>query len=434
MKATLERGLSLTQATAINMIDMVGIGPFVTLSFIAAALNGYSCLLAWIIGAVLSFTDGMIWAELGAKWPMAGGSYVFLQKIFKPPFGRMMAFLFVWQTTIQAPLVMASAAIGFSDYFTYLVPLNDVYKKALSGGVILAMMVLLYRRIGKIGNISIVLSIITAGTILWIIVSGFLPFKPIPFISTEGLALAKPLGFAALALASQKAIYSYLGYYNVCHLGGEIKAPEINIPRAIFISITGIAFLYIMMQLAVLKVLPWQLVAESKFPVSLYFNQLYNSAVAKFATGFILIIALSSLFSVMLGYSRVPYAAALDGNFFKVFGRLHTRLHFPHYSLLAMGSLAFIFSLLFRLSEVIAAIISMRILIQFVAQAIGVIGWHRRLPDDDRPFKMPFFPWPAVISMSIWFFILFFSGWYILFALGIIALGLDLYRIKETET
>lgn len=344
-----------------------------------------------------------------------------------------MAFLFIWQTTIQAPLVVASGAIGFSGYLEYLVPLGFYGKKMVSGALVVLLIALLYRDIRSIGKISILLWIITGGTILWLIFSAFGHFNAAQAfdwnISNQAFSAAF---FVALGQASLKSVYSYLGYYNVCHLGAEIKDPERNIPRAIFISITGIAVLYISMQIAVLGVLPWQEIAASEFIISTYFERIYNHTAGQIATVLILCIALASLFSVILGYSRIPYAAAKNGDFFKVFAKVHPRLHFPHVSLLALGGLAFVFSLLFKMKEVITAIICMRILIQFVSQAVGVIAWHRNRLADERPFRMPLFPIPAVVSIIIWLFILFTSEWqYIAFAIGIIVIGIVLFRIKE---
>ncbi len=429
----LERSLSLTQATAINMIDMVGIGPFVTLSFIVGAMQGPACILAWLLGAFLAYMDGMVWAELGAKWPEAGGSYVFLQKLYgHKRWGKMLPFLFVWQTTIQAPLVIASGAIGFSAYLTYLVPLSTIAQKAVSGAMVILVVAMLYRDIKSIGKLSVVLWLITGSTIIWLVLSAIGHFNMTQaFNYADGFNLSS-LFFVALGQASLKAVYSYLGYYNVCHLGAEIKNPEVNIPRSMFISITGIAVLYLCMQIAVLGVLPWKQIAASPFVVSTYFETIYNVQVARVATVLILAIAMSSLFAATLGYSRIPYAAALNGDFFPVFAKVHKRLHFPHVSLLAIGGLAFVFSLLFRLGEVITAIITMRILVQFIMQAVGLIIWHREKPNEHRPYKMPLFPWPAVLSIIIWLFILVSSGWhFISIALGIIAMGVVLYFVKE---
>lgn len=429
----LERGLSLTQATAINMIDMVGIGPFITLSLIVSLMQGNMSILAWLLGALLAFMDGFIWAELGAKYPQAGGSYVFLQKLYHGKWGRLMAFLFIWQTVIQAPLVIASGSIGFAQYFSFLMPLGFWGKKILSGALVLLLTALLYRGIKSIGKISVLLWVITGGTILWLIISG-LPkadFKQALDLKNN-FSGYNFLFFAALGQASMKSVYSYLGYYNICHLGAEIKDPEKNIPRSMFLSIAGIAVLYLLMQTVVSGVLPREQIAVSEFVVSEYFEQIYNHTVAQIATALVLCIALSSLFSVMLGYSRVPYAAALNGDFFPVFSKVHPKHKFPHVSLLFLGGLAFIFSLLFRMSDVISAIIIMRILIQFVSQAVGVLIWHYREPLEERPFKMPLFPVPAIISILIWMFIFLSSSWqFIAFALGIILTGTVLFGIKE---
>ena len=431
----LERGLSLPQATAINMIDMVGIGPFVTMSIIVGLMHGPGSIFAWLLGALLAYMDGMVWCELGAKWPEAGGSYVFLQKIFSGrKLGKLMAFLFIWQTTIQAPLVIASGAIGFSKYFSYLISLTEIQKKMVSGTLVILLVALLYRNIKSIGKISVVLWIITGGTILWLIGSGFGRFNAHQAFNWhfEGFDSSLLL-FAALGRSSLNAVYSYLGYYNVCHLGAEIKNPAKNIPRSIIISITGIAILYLGMQTMVLGVLPWQTVAKSDFVASLYFETIYNSHfVGQVATFMILIIALSSLFSAILGYSRIPYAAALNGDFFSIFARVHPKHKFPHISLLAIGGLGFVFSLLFKLGDVITAILMMRILIQFVSQSVGVIAWHYRKPHEDRPFRMPLFPVPAILSILIWMFIFFSSdAKFIIGALIIIGSGLVAYFVRD---
>jgi len=426
----LERSLSLTQATAINMIDMVGIGPFVTIPFIVGAMRGPQCILAWLLGALLAFLDGSVWAELGAKWPEAGGSYVFLQNLYgNKKFGRMMSFLLVWQTVIQAPLVVASGAIGFSQYLTYLVPLTGIQQKLISGGLVILITLLLYRNIKSIGKISILLWIITGGTFLWLIGSGFSHFNTHwAFGYSKDSFDFTPVFFVGLGQASLKTVYSYLGYYNVCHLGAEIKNPERNIPRSIFISVAGIAVLYLGMQIMILGAMPWQKIAGSDFVISAYFEHIYNLQIAKVATALILFIAVASLFAVMLGYSRIPYAAALDGNFFPAFGKLHPTKKFPYVSLLVLGAFGFVFSLLFKMKEVITAIITMRIIIQFIGQSAGVMYWHWHKPTDLRPYKMWLYPLPAIIGIIIWLFILFTSPWmYIAGAAVIITAGVLVY-------
>ena len=434
---SLIRGLNLIQATAINMIDMVGIGPFVTIPLVIGAMNGPQSILAWILGAVLAFMDGFVWSELGAAMPMAGGSYNFLKKIYgEKKWGSLMSFLYIWQTVIQAPLVIASGAIGFATYFQYLIPLTDMQQKIVSGCVVILIFLLLNRDIISVGKLSVFLWVGVIGTIGWLIIGGLTHFNP-------SLALTYPpdafklnsLFFLGLGNASIKTVYSYLGYYNVCHLGGEIKDPEKNIPRSMFLSIGGIALLYILMQLCILGVIPWQQAKDSQFIVSTFFETVYGKTAATIATIMILWIALSSLFAVMLGYSRVPYAAARDGNFFKVFARVHPTKKIPHVSLMILAAVAFIFSLLFKLKEVITAIIVMRILVQFVGQSVGVIYLRFKKEKIYLPFKMWLFPVPAVLGIIIWLFIFFSSGWeYILGALGIILVGVIIFLVRAANS
>ena len=319
-KPALERKLSLLHATAINMIDMVGIGPFVVLSVVAQIMGGPYFLYAWVAGALLSYLDAMVWSQLGAALPRAGGSFHFLKEGYGEKAGSLMSFLFVWQTMIQAPLVIASAAIGFSQYANYFFHLSFLQEKAVSGLVVILVILLLYRKIESIGKISVFLWIGVLGTMGWIIFGGIAHgnfLEPIKHIN-DGFTMQH--GFvAALGFASVKTIYSYLGYYNVCHLGGEIKNPSRNIPRSMFISITGIAILYLAMNVSVASVLPFQTIVNSKFVVSDYIKALYGPTAGAFATVLILMVAFASLFSATLGYSRIPYAAAQDRSFFPFF-------------------------------------------------------------------------------------------------------------------
>ena len=429
----LERGLGLKEAAALNMIDMVGIGPFIVIPLVIGAMNGPQCILAWIIGAALSFADGFVWAELGAAMPAAGGSYPFLKELYGPEkWGKLFSFLFIWQTVFQAPLVVASGAIGFAQYLTYLVPLNTIQQKIVSGILVILLIILLYRHITTVGKITLLLWIGVFGTVLWLIFGGVTHFNPqLAFDFPDGAFSFSWIFMAALGNASVKTIYTYLGYYNVCHLGSEIKNPQKNIPRSIFISIGGIAVLYLLMQTSILGVIPWREAQHSEFIVSTFFEKIYGSTAGTVATILILWIAFSSLFAVMLGYSRIPYAAAIDGSFFSVFAKVHPKKHFPHVSLLVLGIFGFIFSLLFRLSEVISAILAMRILVQFIAQAAGIIFLKKKKPKGFFPFKMWLYPLPAIVAILMWIGLFLSTGFYfVLGGLGMIILGTVVYLVR----
>jgi fructoselysine transporter len=429
----LPRKINLLQASAINMIDMVGIGPFVVMPLVISYFHNGLFLWAWIFGAFTAFIDAMIWSELGAAYPLAGGSYNFLRIGYGDKWGRLMSFLFVWQTCIQAPLVVASGTIGFAQYLSYLIDLNLLQQKLVSGGLVIIVFVLLYRKIEAIGKISVALWIVVILTVLWIIVSGLTHSQhPIQLLPSGEQSFFQYAFWAAIGQGSVKTVYSYLGYYNVCHLGGEIKRPDKNIPGSMFISIAGIAILYLLMNVSIMSVISWQDVKPNeKHLVSFFMEQIYGHEGGIVITGLILWIALASLFAIVLGYSRIPYAAAVDGNFLKVFSKLHPTKNFPYVSLIFLCVLGFVFSMLFRLSQAIDSILAMRILIQFIGQSIGLVLLRERLGTKDLPFKMWLYPAPVALSICIWLFLFVSTGWFALWGSLIAMAGVVVFFVSQ---
>jgi amino acid transporter len=415
------------------MIDMVGIGPFVVMPFVVAQFNNGLFIWAWIFGAFTAFVDGMIWSELGAKYPLAGGTYNFHRIAYGERGGRLMSFLFVWQTAIQAPLVMASATIGFSQHLTYIIHLTEWEQKIISASLVILVFLLLYRKIETIGKISVVLGTVVILTILWIIISGLTHQQhTIKLIPSGNESFFTYAFWVAMGHASVRSVYAYLGYYNVCHLGGEIKNPGKNIPRSIFISIAGIAILYLLMNISVMSVIQWQSVdKDNKHLVSTFMEQIYGHEGGMIVTGLILLIAFSSLFALVLGYSRVPYAAAVDGNFFNVFSRLHPTKNFPYISLIFLCILGFVFSLLMRLGDAIDSILAMRIVVQFIGQGAGVILLRKRFGTKNMPFKMWLFPVPVILSIAIWVFLFISTGWFALWGSLIAITGIGVYHLTK---
>ena len=435
----LKRKIGLFQGTTLNMIDMVGIGPFVTLPIVIGYLGGMY-VYAWIAGALLSLVDAMIWSELGAAFPLAGGSFNFLSEAYgKHKAGKLMSFLYVWQTIIQAPLVAASAAIGFSTYLLFLIPDLAVWQqKLVSGSVIIFITILLYRKIESIGKIGVLLWIGVLLTLGWIIVGGIAHGNMLNTIKDSLNAFhAETLVSFVFGQACVKTVYSYLGYYNVCHLGSEINNPQRNIPRSMFLSVAGIAVLYLLMNWSVSSVIPWQEIKvwqdnnTNNFVVSVFIERLYGHTAANIATIMILWVALASLFAVLLGYSRVPYAAAVNGSFFKVFAKLHPTKNFPYVSLLVLSSIAFVFSLLFRMGEVISGILAMRIIVQFIGQAVGLTLLHRK-KQTDFPYQMPLYPLPIILAILMWLFVFYATGLTVIVSfLIVLTSGIAVYLFKS---
>jgi basic amino acid/polyamine antiporter, APA family len=458
------RGMGLGTATSLNMLDMIGVGPFITMPLIVSAMGGPQAMLGWVLGAGFAVCDGLVWAELGAAMPGSGGSYRYLKEIYGPNgLGRLISFLFIWQLSFSAPLSIASGCLGLAGYAAYFWPgLEHVYflhaanahiplvgnlqvswvattGTVIAVGACLFAVFLLYRRITAIGQLSKLLWVVVMGTIGWIIFAGLTHFnRALAFDFPAGAFTFSRGFFNGLGSAMLIATYDYWGYYNVCFLGDEVKDPGRNIPRALLLSILLVACLYIVMNLSILAVVPWREMMAANgansglYVVSLFMQKIYGSWAARAVTGLVMWTAFASVFSLMLGYSRVPYAAALDGNYFRAFAKVHPEHHFPYVSLVSLGVVAAIFCFL-RLADVIAALVVIRIMLQFLVQAIGVIVLRVRRPDMPRPFRMWFYPLPALIASVGFGYILFVrvnALKEIRYALVILILGIAIYMAR----
>ena len=434
----LVRGVSLKGATALNMIDMIGVGPFITIPLIVAAMGGPQAMIGWIIGAIICLCDGLVWAELGAAMPHAGGSYNYLKEIYgSNGFGKLASFLFIFQLTFSAPLSMASGCVGLAMYASYIFPgLSTTYFNYdlnlplpilgsleaaitlnngtfVAIGVVLLAVFMLYRKVAFISKFSQFLWGGVIITVVWIIVSGITNFDP-------GLAFNFPPNafhidsafFLGLGSAMLIALYDYWGYYNVNFFGGEVQNPTRNIPRAIIYSILAVAGLYIVMNISILGVLPWQEVSETagsdarKYIVSVFMQKIYGTWAGNLVTLLVVWTAFASVFSLLMGYSRVPYAAAVEGDYFKAFSKVHPKHKIPYLSLLILGGVAICFCFL-KLKDIIAALVVIRLIVQFLAQTIGVVYFRIKNPNRERPFRMWLYPLPAVLAFAGFIYVLF---------------------------
>ena len=432
------RRFGLLQATALNMSNMIGVGPFITIPLLLTALGGPQAMLGWVVAVLIAIPDGMVWSELGAAMPGSGGTYLYLREGFgRETYGRLMAFLFIWQFILSGPLEIASGYIGFARYTGYLWPgMTSSGTLLVAASVGLINIALLYRRITSIGTITVSLWIGTLLTTLAVIVTGAMHFNAARAFDFPPGAFHFSIGFLfGLGAASRIGVYDYLGYYDICYIGDEVKDPGRTIPRSIIISVIGVAIIYLAINLSIIGIVPWREIVpaserpESGFVVSVLMERIYGPKVAMAFTGMVLWTAFGSVFALLLGYSRIPYAAALDGYFFKVFGRLHPTKRFPYVALIVLGVIAIICSF-FSLDIVIDALISTRILIQFIGQIFALILLRRLAPDMPRPYKMWLYPIPSLVALVGWIFIFATTAWpVIVLGLGTLSLGVIFFFI-----
>ena len=423
---SLERRIGLRPAVLFNMLEMIGVGPFITLPLVIAAAGFRLSVWAWVLGAAIAVADGLVWAELGAAFPRAGGSYAFLREIYGPDHaGNWLSFLYVWQLSFSAPLSIASGCIGLASFLGVFWPGIDAAPVAgwpglhwsafAAAGVCLLVTWMLYRRLSIVTGMAWVLFAGVMAAIVGVIVAGFahasalggwhIPPEP---AGQAAAGLKKALG--SLAQGTLLATYCYWGYYNITYLGSEVKRPEKTIPRSILLSVALVAGFYVLMNLAVLPSLGGA-AAHAGDSAVVRVRLVADIARAAFGgwagyliAGLVVWTAFASVFSLLLGYSRVPYAAARDGNYFRFLAAVHPKHGIPHRSLVALGLVAAGFCFL-SLTQVITLLVITRILLQFFLQHVGVMLLRAQRPEMPRPFRMPLYPLPPLVAMAGFVFV-----------------------------
>ena len=447
----LQRRIGLRSAVAFNMLEMIGVGPFITLPLVIAAAGYRLSAWAWVVGAVIAVADGLVWAELGAAFPRAGGSYAFLREIYGPQgAGNWLSFLYVWQVSFTAPLSIASGCIGLSSFLAWFWPGLDKapiatwsalhYSNLAAAGACLLVTALLYRNLSSITRLAWVLFAGVLAAIGGVVVSGFAHAAAtggwqMPASPTQSVALA----LGGLAQATLITTYDYWGYYNICFLGSETRRPERTIPRAILLSVLFVSAFYVAMNLAALPSMrdaAQHVAAGASVRLQLVADiaqSAFGSVAGHLMAALIVWTAFASVFSLLLGYSRVPYAAARDGNYFRFLAAVHPKHGIPHRSLVALGLVAAGFCF-FSLAQVITMLVVTRILLQFFLQQIGVMLLRRQRPELERPFRMPLYPLPPLVAIAGFVFILVnrshaFGG--LAVAAGIAVSGTLIYLIRS---
>lgn len=404
------RAMGLFPATALNMSQMVGIGPFITIPLILTVLTGPLAIAGWVVGALIAMCDGLVWAELGAAMPAAGGSYVYLREAFQYGTGRFMPFMFVWSTLLVTPLIMSTGMIGMTDYLGYFWHMSPWISHWVAVGFTVLTVGLLWRRIESVAAITKLLWAGMLVTVGLVIVGTYSHFDAHMAFHLPPGALS--LGSFAVGLGAGLvlSIYDYLGYYTVAYMGDEVKQPGRVIPKAIILSILGVMCIDLTMNIGILGVMPIKAAKASQFIGTDALNAVWGRPAAIAVTILVLWTAFASVYTGLLGASRLPFNAARDGMFFRPFGKLHKTLRFPHISLLAMGAVTAI-ACFFTLTTIINALIALVIWVQFIGQIVALTILRKKQPELRRPYKQWLYPVPSIIALAGWIYIFQASGW-----------------------
>jgi len=402
--AGFHRSIGLFSGTAINMTQMCGIGPFITIPIMVAVMGGPQAIVGWIAGAILAACDGMVWAELGAAMPGAGGTYVYLREAFQYRTGKLMPFLFIWTVLLTIPLIMSTGIIGMVEYLGFFFPhMSWAAVHLISVLASFLVVFLLYRRIESIRAITIALWVIMLVAVVGTSAAGFSDFHPDLAFTFPANAFGSQF-FFGLGAGLIIGIYDYLGYFTTAYMGDELRNPGKTMPGSILISVIAMMFVYLALNISVLGVVPWQEVATSKSIASLVVEHSWGHTAAAVMTILIIVTAFASVFAGLLGGSRVPYQAAQDKVFLPAFGRLHAKHGFPHVALLTMG-VVMAAGTFFDLTQVINMLLAATIIVQSAAQIVALVVLRKRQPELRRPYRQWLYPLPCIVAMLGWIYV-----------------------------
>jgi len=416
--------LTLYQACGLNTMNMFGTGPFITIPFVVAATTppGPQALIGYAIAAFACMNDSLVWSELGSMWPDSGGSYVYLRELFgRHGFGRLAAFLFVWQIMVSGPMECASGFIATAQYISYI---DKDYSYMHHSGIAFAMCLgtvwSLYREIDEVGTITLVLWAFTIAAILFAIIAGYTAFESKYIEMPDDAFSDGGAFFVSLGIAARFAVYDFTGYYDVNFVGKEVQNASENIPIACVFTCVIVAMVFFLVDIAVIGSLEWdpdnggyvELVTSgddsANFIMALFCETHISRDFAIFFTLIVCITIFGSCFSFMIGLAQIPYTAAKDGYFYAFLAHEHeTAKGLSDYSLLFVGLLSTIFCFL-DLEVVIEGMLTMQLLIQFMGQGFGLM-YYRYVVDEceqeEAPFSVPWFPIPNLIQVFIFGFI-----------------------------
>lgn len=423
---------TFAQACAFNTMMMFGTGPYISIPYCLAETSppGPQAMIGYSMAAVGCLADSFVWGELGSRFPMSGGSYIYLRECFGPgTWGDLAAFIYLWQFWVSGPAEVASGFIAISEYLVYIHGAADYWTKALTAlGLTIASTLLLLRRVSDTGIVVYVLWFITMASMIFVLIAGFANFDPNNFqLPDNPWGDPKTTSTSAFILslggACRFGVYDFTGYYDVCSMGGEVRKPRTTIPRSCIITCAIVLVVYLSVYASVIGYLPWYgedgfveiVLSESDsaaYIMAIFAEKLAGRAFAIFFVLVVVVVIFGSVFSMLAGMMYLPGAAAETGLFFSVFARrskVACSQDVPVLSLLTIGTLACGWCF-FSLDTVVDAMTTMLVLVQFIGQAFGLcaLRWQiarGKRADDPAAWKIKFLPLVIIPQLAIFFFI-----------------------------
>jgi len=372
----LKRRMGLFQLTMYGVGLILGAGIYVLIGE-AVGFAGDSVWIAFVLGSIVALFAGLSYAELSALFPKAAAEYVFIKKAFKNNF---FAFVIGWLTAITSIITAATVALGFGGYFAEFFEVPIIISAI---GLIGILSLVNFIGIRESAWTNTIFTIIEAGGLILIIIIGFTVLNPEPVNYTES-----PSGFTGIAIAFVLIFFAFIGFEDMANVAEEVKNPKKTIPRAIILSVLISGILYILVSLAVVRVVNWEELATSSAPMAMVAERGLGSEAHIILSSIALFAITNTVLITLVAGSRIFYGMAREKVFPSLLEKIHFKTKTPWVAVLVILITSVGFTFIGDI-VIVANITVFAIVITFASVNLAVIVLRYTEPDIERKFKVP---------------------------------------------
>ena len=417
----LKRHMGLFQLTMYGVGLILGAGIYVLIGE-AAGFAGDAVWIAMILGSIVALFAGFSYAELSSVFPKAAAEYVFIKNAFKNNF---FAFLIGWLTAVTSIITAATVALGFGGYFAEFVDLPIIISAM---GLLVVLSVVNFIGIRESAWTNTIFTIIEASGLILIIVIGFTFSSPEPVNYTES-----PSGFTGIVLAFVLIFFAFIGFEDMANVAEEVKKPKKTLPRAIILSVIIAGILYILVSLAVVRVVNWEELSNSAAPIALVAQRGLCSEAHILLSAIALFSITNTVLITLIAGSRIFYGMAKEKVFPSILEKIHFKTKTPWIAIIVIMITSIAFTFVGDI-VIVANITVFAIVITFAAINLAVIVLRYTEPDIERKFKVPInigkFPILPLFGLIISVYMAFqFEIEVVLVGVGIIGIGVVFYLL-----
>ncbi|AFS83685.1 amino acid permease [Candidatus Nitrosopumilus sediminis] len=390
----------------------------------AAGFAGDSVWIAFVLGSIVALFAGFSYAELSSVFPKAAAEYVFIKNAFKNNF---FAFLIGWLTAITSIITAATVALGFGGYFAEFVNIPIIISAI---GLLVILSIVNFVGIRESAWTNTVFTIIEASGLILIIIIGFTFASPEPVDYTES-----PTGFTGIVIAFVLIFFAFIGFEDMANIAEEVKKPKKTLPRAIILSVIISGVLYVLVSLAVVRVVNWEELANSAAPMALVAERGLGSEAHILLSSIALFAITNTVLITLVAGSRIFYGMAKEKVFPKVLEKIHFKTKTPWVAVIVILITSIAFTLIGDI-VIVANITVFAIVITFAAVNLAVIVLRYTEPDIERKFRVPVnigkFPILPLFGLGISVYMAFqFEIEVVLVGITIIGIGAVFYKISK---